>query len=222
MFVSIIIPVLNEEGSIKNLLQQLQTHRQQGHEVIVVDGGSSDKTVSIAELLADKVISSDSGRAMQMNRGVKHAQYDVFWFLHADTQIYKNAVEKIQQALNEHDWGRFNIKQSGSHILFRIIETMMNVRSCVTGIATGDQGIFVKRKYFDLVNGYTNIPLMEDIKLSKKLKNISKPACIKEPLTTSSRRWEEKGILSTVFLMWKLRFLYWIGVSTDKLAVLYK
>jgi len=222
MFVSIIIPTLNEEDSIKELLQQLQQFRKQGHEVIVVDGGSTDETVSISELLSDKVITSKSGRALQMNKGAENAENDILWFLHADTSISDKTVEKIQQALNKNDWGRFNVKLSGSNILFRLIEKMMNVRSCLTGIATGDQGIFVKKHVFNTVNGYPNIPLMEDIEISKKLRLISRPICIKEILITSSRRWEEKGILSTVLLMWKFRLLYWLGVSADKLAAQYK
>lgn len=222
MFVSIIIPVLNEENSIKELLQQLQAYRQQGHEVIVVDGGSHDNTRSVADSLSDKVITSEAGRALQMNNGATQSRHEILWFLHADTIIPENAIEQIQQVLNKSDWGRFNVKLSGSHILFRIIETMMNIRSCIFGIATGDQGIFVKRKIFESINGYSNIPLMEDIDLSKKLKNRSKPVCLKESLTTSSRRWQENGILATVFLMWKLRFLYWFGVSADKLVVQYK
>ena len=157
-----------------------------------------------------------------MNSGAAYAHYDILWFLHADTLISDNSVEQIQQSLNINDWGRFNIKLSGSNILFRLIEKMMNVRSCLTGIATGDQGIFVKKDIFTAVNGYPNIPLMEDIEISKKLKSISRPICIKEKLTTSSRRWEEKGILSTVLLMWKFRLLYWLGVSADKLAAQYK
>ena len=222
MLISIIIPTLNEEAVIRILLQQLQTYREQGHEVIVVDGGSTDKTISISELLSDKVIISESGRAAQMNNGAIQAKYDIFWFLHADTLIPENAIENIQQALAIPEWGRFNIKLSGSNILFRLIERMINFRSCLSGIATGDQGIFVKRKSFELVSGYSNIPLMEDVSLSKKLKKISKPVCLKESLITSSRRWEQKGIISTVLLMWRLRFLYWLGVSADKLATRYK
>jgi len=222
MFISIIIPVLNEEGSIEALLQQLQGIRQQGHEVIVVDGGSVDETVSISKLLSDKVIVSGLGRAIQMNEGASHSKNEVLWFLHADTLIPDNAIKYIYQALSNKSWGRFNIHLSGKNILFRIIESMMNLRSCLTGIATGDQGIFINKILFNKIGGFPGIPLMEDIAISKILKRFSRPACVKEKLITSSRRWEKNGILSTVFLMWKLRFLFWLGVSADKIAVQYK
>ena len=222
MFISIIIPVLNEEHAITKLLQQLQLYRQVGHEVIVVDGGSNDNTVIKSKPLADHVISSPAGRAVQMNNGTLHATQEIFWFLHADTLVPNNAILHIEHALNEHKWGRFNIKLSGSHILFRVIEKMMNIRSRITGIATGDQGIFVKKNSFERVGGYSNLPLMEDIDLSKKLRTISRPVCLSDTLITSSRRWEKNGILSTVLLMWRLRFLYWLGVSADRLASQYR
>ena len=228
MFVSIIIPALNEEVFIGALLHQLQPYRKLGHEVIIVDGGSDDKTVSISNLFADKVIQfqppTPPSRALQMNNGAAQASFDILWFLHADTLLPDNSIEKIQFYLvnNKCDWGRFNIKLSGRNILFRLVEKMINIRSCFTGIATGDQGIFVTRKSFDAVKGYSNIPLMEDIDLSRKLKKLSNPVCIKEKLTTSTRRWERKGIISTILLMWRLRFLYWIGVSADKLASQYR
>ena len=221
MFISIIIPVLNEEQNVKALLQQLQIYRQQGNEVIVVDGGSDDETVSISKPLADKVITSDAGRAKQMNKGVAESTNEVLWFLHADTSIPENVIETVQESLIKNDWGRFNIRLSGSHFLFRIIEKMINIRSCLSGVATGDQGIFVKRKTFDSTGGYSEIPLMEDVALSYKLKAISQPVSVKETLTTSSRRWEKNGIIKTILLMWYLRFLYWIGVTPDKLAKLY-
>jgi len=224
MSISIIIPTLNEEIAIESLLQQLQPYRQQGHEVVVVDGGSKDKTIAMAESLADKVIQSEAGRTTQMNAGAEKGSGDVFWFLHADSIIYENAINNIQFYLNEKnkDWGRFNVKLSGSHFMFRIIERMMNLRSCISGIATGDQGIFVKRTIFEQVGGYPAQPLMEDIELSKKLKKISPSVCVKNVIITSSRRWEQKGILRTVLLMWRLRFLYWLGVSADKLAGQYR
>ena len=222
MLISIIIPVLNEEASIKNLLQQLQACRQQGHEVIVVDGGSVDNTVSISKPLSDKVIISSYGRAIQMNKGAEKSKNEILWFLHADTLIPDNAIEYIHQALKKKSWGRFNVHLSGTNVLFRLIESMMNLRSCVTGIATGDQGIFINKVIFNKVGGFPNIPLMEDIAISKNLKNISRPACVKEKLITSRRRWEKNGILSTVLLMWKLRLLFWLGVNVDRLAKQYK
>lgn len=222
MFASIIIPVLNEEVSIKILLNQLQLYRNLGHEVIVVDGGSKDKTVSISESLADIVIQSPPGRAIQMNAGAAQANNNIFWFLHADTLLPENAIEKIESALSMNEWGRFNIKLSGTNILFRIIEVMINIRSCLSGIATGDQGIFVKRNTFNSIGGYSELPLMEDVDLSKKLKAFSRSVCLKEKLTTSSRRWEKYGIFTTVLLMWKLRLLFWLGVSAERLAQQYK
>lgn len=222
MPISIIIPVLNEEKNIEILLQQLQEIRQEGNEVIVVDGGSIDDTVSIAKMFSDKVIKSKSGRALQMNSGASVAAHDALWFLHADTLIPDTAMKNIQQVLNKNDWGRFDIRLSGSNFLFRIIERLINIRSCLTGIATGDQAIIVKKNVFDAVEGYPAIPLMEDIELSYKLRKISKPICIKNPLITSSRRWEKNGIFSTILLMWRLRFLYWFGVSAEKLASQYK
>jgi rSAM/selenodomain-associated transferase 2 len=222
MPISIIIPVLNEEVAIERLLQQLQSDRLKGHEVIVVDGGSNDKTVKKSKPLADHVISFTAGRAVQMNKGASLATHDTLWFLHADTLLPDNATDYIEQALNKNAWGRFDIKLSGSHISFRMIEKMINIRSRFSSIATGDQGIFVRRQLFDLVRGYADLPLMEDVNLSKRLKQISKPVCLKNPLITSSRRWEEKGILSTIFLMWRLRFLYWIGVNATILARQYR
>jgi len=220
--ISIIVPALNEEIGIEKFLQQLQLFRSLGHEVIVVDGGSEDQTIPIATSLADKVIQASNGRGIQMNMGAAKASHDIFWFLHADTTISDDSVEEIQASLNDHDWGRFNIKLSGKNVLFRVIEKMINTRSCITSIATGDQGIFVKREIFDKVKGYSNLPLMEDVDLSKKLRKLSRSVCIKDNLITSSRRWETNGILATVFLMWRLRFLYWLGVSADKLAAQYK
>lgn len=224
MPVSIIIPALNEENAIKHLLQQLQVYRQQGHEVIVVDGGSVDQTVPVAESFADKIILSPPGRAVQMNNGANQSHGEILWFLHADTNLNSDSFKTITEAISysEKVWGRFNIQLSGAHFIFRIIETMMNLRSCLTSIATGDQGIFVKRIAFFQVGGFKEIPLMEDIELSKRLKSLSRCICVKQQLITSSRRWEKNGILKTVLLMWRLRFLYWLGVSEDKLAKQYR
>ncbi len=221
-FISIIIPVLNEEAAIENLLQQLQALRQQGHEVIVVDGGSSDKTRLMAEPLADKVLTSSPGRAIQMNRGTEYVRHNIFWFLHADSIVPENAPALISVALKKKSWGRFNVRLSGAHIMFRLIAFMMNLRSCITGIATGDQGIFVQKAAFEKVAGFSPLPLMEDIDISKKLKQVSPPACIREKLVTSSRRWEKNGIIRTILLMWRLRLAFWLGVSAHKLVQQYR
>jgi len=221
---SIIIPALNEEASIVAMLQRLQAMRRRGHEVIVVDGGSSDETVVRATALADQIIHSKSGRARQMNAGAEQAHGDLLWFLHADTWVPEEGDILLSKTLEDQKarWGRFDVRLSGRHPLFWLIARMMNLRSCLTRIATGDQGIFVHRALFTQVRGYPNQPLMEDIALSKRLKKFSKPLCIDTPLITSSRRWESRGILRTMFLMWRLRFYYALGVDPVHLARLYR
>lgn len=222
MKLSIIIPVYNEAENIVALLRRLQNYRFQGHEVIVVDGGSRDNSFDCAVGMVDKLLMSKPGRAMQMNIGAEQANGEVLVFLHADTELPPQANTLITETMNKkYQWGRFNVRLSGRHQFFRIIETMMNWRSCLTGIATGDQVIFVRRNVFMQTGGYPEIKLMEDIELSKKLKAFSKPACIKNPVTTSSRRWEQNGIVKTTLLMWQLRLLYFLGVSPDKLFTRY-
>jgi rSAM/selenodomain-associated transferase 2 len=159
-----------------------------------------------------------------MNAGAEVAQGDVLWFLHADTLASMTAAAALVSALSQshHEWGRFNVRLSGSHPLLRVVETLMNFRSRWTGIATGDQGIFVRRELFERLGGYPDIPLMEDIALSRLLKQQGAPACLHERLVTSSRRWEQRGVIRTIILMWRLRFAYWRGVSADHLAVRYR
>ena len=197
--------------------------RKTGVEVIVVDGGSSDNTCNKAEPYVDQLIISDqAGRASQMNIGAKMSAGEILWFLHADTLVPERATDTIAESLNHNMWGRFNVRLSGGSILLRIIEKMINIRSCWSGIATGDQGIFLTRTIFEKVGGYPLIPLMEDIALSKRLKREGRPACVKQQLITSSRRWEERGIVTTVVLMWRLRFAYWVGVSPHRIAKMYQ
>ena len=224
MRLSFIIPVINESAALGILLPKLRTYRDHGHEIILVDGGSTGNTVNIAVLKVDHLLSCEPGRAKQMNIGANAAPGDWLIFLHADTQLPQNIDKIIEHAtasenINiENVWGRFDLSLSGEHWLFRIIEKMINWRSKLTGIATGDQVIFVKREVFFDVDGYPEIVLMEDIALSKKLKTLSRPICISNRVITSSRRWEKNGVLKTIILMWWLRLLYFIGVEPEKLV----
>ena len=223
MKVSIIIPVLNEAEHIADTLISLASYRSQGHDVIVFDGGSNDGTVSISQQYADSVLRSDAGRAMQMNSGIDEASGDALLFLHADTRLPADAVAKLIHAVEDgYFWGRFNVRLSGKHFMFRIIERMMNLRSCITGVATGDQAIFVSHESIEIVGAYPRLPLMEDIVFSKRLRELGRPACIRQQVVTSSRRWEDKGILRTMLLMWRLRLLFFLGVSADRLARQYQ
>lgn len=224
MHLSVIIPTLNEAAVIEPLLQSLQPLREAGHEVILVDGGSSDNTVDLAQSQVDRLIDGSKGRARQMNAGAREAKGEVLWFLHADSRLSSGSHELLLSRLVEQKycWGRFDITLSGRHILLRLVEFMMNWRSRLSGIATGDQGIFVLRDTFLTVGGFPDIPLMEDIAFTRRLKRLSPPICLRQRLGTSSRRWEEHGILRTVFLMWKLRLAYALGVDPVKLEKLYR
>jgi len=221
---SIIIPCFNEAKHIQNTLEQLQKTRQHGHEVILSDGGSTDNTMLLSEGLTDHSICLAHGRAAQMNIASNIATGDILLFLHADT-ITPEDIDTIlisSLSLSGKKWGRFDVKLSSKKWPFRIIEALMNIRSCISGIATGDQGIFVYKHVFDDLAGYSNIPLMEDIEICKRLRKTSRPLCIKShKLITSSRRWEENGITSTVLLMWLLRFRYFLGTPASILAQIY-
>lgn len=217
--ISIIIPVLNEATALDGLLSTLQPWRDDGHEVIVVDGGSHDNTAAIARQFSDRVVVSEPGRARQMNAGADLANGDILWFLHADSVIPEQAAMLIEQALRQDTfWGRFDIRLSGHHRMLRVIESLMNYRSRVTGIATGDQGIFCHKEEFMRFGGYSNIPLMEDIDLSQRFRSVKRPACVDTPLVTSSRRWEEQGIIRTILKMWRLRLAFYYGADPRRLA----
>lgn len=221
--ISIIVPVLNEAAALPGCLQALQPLRRQDCELLVVDGGSTDASVTIARTLADRVLSTPAGRAVQMNAGAQVARGDILWFLHGDSLPPPDAAAPIRAALVESNrcWGRFDVRLSGNRPLLRIVETLMNRRSCLTGIATGDQGIFVRRWAFAQVGGYPAIPLMEDIALSRALKRLSRPVCLRQHLLTSSRRWEQQGIWKTILLMWRLRLAYFLGTDPARLARIY-
>jgi len=218
---SIIIPTLNEEKTIESCLSALQPLRN-NCEIIIVDGGSTDNTRVIARTLADKVVTSEKGRARQMNNGVRHASGNVLIFLHADTSLPELALQLIQQKLNSsRKWGRFDIQLSGNHFMLKVIAQMMNWRSRLTGIATGDQVIFVTRLAFEKAGQYPEINLMEDIAICKALKKISPPICLKAKVISSGRRWERYGIYKTILLMWNIRLRYFFGADPQTLAFLY-
>ena len=220
MKLSIIIPVYNESNQIKQCLDNLQSLRQQGHELIVVDGGSNDDTFSLAESLSDIAITSEKSRSIQMNAGAKKAKGDYLLFLHVDTMLPQNIAELFSN-IDKGLWGRFDISLSGNNIMFRIIEKCMNSRSRLTGIATGDQVIFVDTTLFRKVGGFPDIALMEDIAISKILSKISKPICLKEKVVSSSRRWEKHGIFKTILKMWLFRLLYFFNYDPNRLARMY-
>lgn len=216
---SVIVPVLNEATCIERTLLRLQDARHRGHEVIVVDGGSSDGTPSLCDGLADQLLVARRGRASQMNAGADIARGDTLLFLHADTLAPPDFDLHIAKALRDRPgWGRFDVRLSGRHPLLRVIERLMNLRSCLSGIVTGDQGLFVGRERFRDLGGYPDLPLMEDIALSRLLKRWRRPCCLKACLLTSSRRWEDRGVLRTVFRMWCLRAAFFLGVPAARLA----
>jgi rSAM/selenodomain-associated transferase 2 len=222
--ISIIVPTLNEAGGIADTLRPLQPLRARGHQVIVADGGSTDGTATIARPLADGVIASEPGRARQQNAGAAAATGDVLLFLHADTRLPAEADRLVTGGLmtSGRGWGRFDVRLSGRHPLLRVVERMIGWRSRVTGIATGDQAIFVRRDWFDGAGGFPQIPLMEDVALSKALRRMGPPLCLAAPVLTSSRRWETRGVVRTIVLMWRLRAEYALGADPAHLAERYR
>ena len=216
---SVIIPALNEADYIGATLERLQPARARGHEVILVDGGSADDTCGVAEGGVDRILQCGPNRGAQMNQGAQAARGDILLFLHADTL----APLEFDSILDDRGvcgnaWGSFDVRLSGGHFMFRCIERMMNLRSRLTGIVLGDQAIFTGRHLFSLLNGYAEIPLMEDIELTRRLKKVSSPIRIGQPVVSSSRRWEQHGIARTVLLSWKLRCCYAMGADPHKLG----
>jgi rSAM/selenodomain-associated transferase 2 len=218
--VSVIIPTLNERAHVSATLAPLQGMRRSGHEVILVDGGSDDGTAELASSQVDRVVQSARGRALQSNAGAREARGDVLLFLHADTVIPPETMTAFLDEFpsSPHVWGRFDVRLSGNHFMFRVLENLMNIRSRLSGIATGDHAIFVRRESFEKIGGYPEIPLMEDIAISRRLKREGRPFRPSRPVVTSSRRWEEKGILKTILLMWRLRLAYALGADPRDLA----
>jgi len=218
----IVIPVLNEADGIVATLEALQAARAAGHHLIVVDGGSQDRTLPLAAPLADRVLTAPPGRARQMNAGAAVTIDQALLFLHADTRLPAHAIDSVQAALRHRHWGRFDVRIEGRSRMLPVVAAAMNLRSRLTGIATGDQAIFTRREAFKAAGGFADQPLMEDIELSKHLKRLGPPACLRERVITSGRRWETQGVWSTILLMWRLRFDYWRGVPAERLATRYR
>lgn len=221
---SIIIPTLDEAEGIAATLAALQPLRARGCEVIVADGGSADGTAELARPLADTVVAAPRGRARQQNAGAAAATGDVLLFLHADTRLPAAADRLVLDGLGRtgRGWGRFGVRLTGRHPLLRVIERMMGIRSRLTGIATGDQAIFVRRDWFRDAGGFPGIPLMEDVALSGTLKRRGRPLCLRAAVVTSSRRWESRGVWRTMLLMWGLRLAYALGADPVALAERYR
>lgn len=220
-WLSVIIPARNEAAVIERLLRPLQPWRARGVELILVDGGSGDGTGDLAAPLVDRVLHSAPGRARQMNAGAEAASAPMLWFLHADSSPRDDQLRTLLR-WGDGGWGRFDVRLSGSPPLFRLIGAFINLRSRLTGMATGDQGIFVSRDLFQGVGGFPGQPLMEDLALSARLKRqAGRPCCLRPPLVTDSRRWEQQGAWRTIWLMWRLRWRYWRGESPDRLHAIY-
>lgn len=221
---SIIVPMLNEAPGLPRLLARLSALKLQGNEVLIVDGGSDDGSAELAMRAGFRVLSSPRGRARQMNLGAAHATGDVLLFLHADTLLPEGALITVRRSMQKSGapWGRFDVVIDGSHSLLRVVARLMNLRSRWSGIATGDQAIFVTREAFEAVGGFPDQPLMEDIELSRRLLQRARPVCIDDPVLTSGSRWESRGVWRTVLLMWQLRWAYWRGTPADQLAQRYR
>jgi rSAM/selenodomain-associated transferase 2 len=216
---SVVVPALNEAAGIRAALEALAPLRARGHEVIVVDGGSGDGTAELAAGLCDRLLDAAPGRALQMNAGAREARGFALLFLHADTRLPPKGDEAILFALKTYSWGRFDVSIAGRHPVLRLVACAMNLRSRLTGIATGDQAIFVRREAF---GGFPEIPLMEDIAFCKAMRRRGPPACLRERVLTSARRWESRGVWRTIFLMWRLRLLFFLGARPERLARLYE
>jgi rSAM/selenodomain-associated transferase 2 len=220
---SIVMPVLNEADGIAVALAHLQPLRARGVELIVVDGGSDDGTVAMVQNLADRVIDHRRGRATQMNAGAAVARANVLLFLHADTAPPPDVDRLVRAAVADRAaaWGRFDISIAGSRAMLGVIGWFMNQRSRLTGISTGDQGLFITRALFDQVGGFPEQPLMEDVEITSRLRRIAKPICLGARMVTSGRRWEQHGVWRTIWLMWRLRWQYSRGADPSQLHQLY-
>lgn len=218
----IVMPVLDEASTLALRLRALDGLRRRGARVVVVDGGSQDDTMAIARERADLALLAPRGRASQMNAGAAACPADVLLFLHADTALPENADLLVRRAtLGLFAWGRFDVRIASPRRLLALVGTLMNLRSRLSGIATGDQALFVRHDLFQRVGGFPDLPLMEDIAICRLLRQHGRPACLRERVVTAARRWERHGVWRTIFLMWRLRAAYFLGADPRELAILY-
>jgi len=217
--ISFILPVLNEAGIVAAQLQGLQVYRQQGHELLLVDGGSKDNTVEIARPLVDVIAVTGPSRSLQMNRGAELASGEILLFLHIDTSLPEAADQAIVAALAQDKlrWGWFDVRLSNPALIYRIIANSMNLRARLSSVCTGDQAMFVEKSLFIEAQGFPSIALMEDVAISKRLRRLARPATVGSKVEAASRRWQQKGVLNTIWLMWWLRLQYFLGVSPERL-----
>ena len=219
---AIVVPMLDEAATLPALLVHLAGWRARGCEVVLVDGGSRDDSVAMARAAGLRVVVAERGRARQMNAGAQACGGAILLFLHADTRLPEAADAMVCAALAVQAWGRFDVRIDGRPLMLRVVAALMNLRSRLSGIATGDQAIFVRRDVFEAVGGFPDQPLMEDIELSCRLLRVSRPACLRARVRTSGRRWEQRGVWRTIALMWRLRWAYWRGVPAERLAEAYR
>ncbi len=226
MRLAIVIPALNEQEHIEAALRELAALRARGVRVIVVDGGSTDSTVPLAAALADRVITAPRGRAQQLNAGASLAlseHADTLLFLHTDTRLPDRADQLIARACGSpYSWGRFDVRIDGRSPALPIVAALMNLRSRLTGICTGDQAIFATRALLEAAGGFAVLPLMEDIDFSRRARRTAWPVAVRPPAVTSGRRWDRHGVVRTVLLMWRLRLAYFLGADPARLAVTYR
>lgn len=219
---AVVVPVLNEAQGVNAVMQQARQLMAQGAHIVFVDGGSADGTPHLLRQNGFEVLVSGTGRARQMNTGARHAPGGILLFLHADTTLPEAALDHVAHALaGRRVWGRFDVHIAGHSRWLPMVAFMMNRRSRCSGIATGDQALFMTRAAFDAVGGFPELPLMEDIEMSRALKRLSRPVCLRCKATTSGRRWDTRGVWRTILLMWRLRWAYWRGTSAEDIARAY-
>jgi len=229
MTIGVVIPIYNEERTISQTLGALFAHSFQ--ELVLVDGGSTDRTPPLARSLCQaqdqitfRFLSAPLGRAKQMNAGAKTVESETILFLHADTLLPPQAPYAIEQALSDPSCvgGRFDVQFDQDDGYAWVVSRMMNWRSRLSGISTGDQALFVRKPVFDQLGGFAEIPIMEDIDFTRRLKRTGQLAALQPKVTTSFRRWEQQGALRTILLMWALRGLFWLGLNPHTLHRYYK